>query len=245
MKPPGSRTPGKGTDMIYNKQTGTYRRGFLTSFKVRDVWMSVGIIFIITGMMLAIGSGVSATGLDKFDETATAVIIDYVKSEKTLVEYQVDGQKYTAWLSFYRSGDTIGDEITIRYNSADPRDSEYGGEALVYILYGAAGMMGILGLVLVIWRVRRRRRNRALLENGQFVWATVIQIKLDTSINNNGSHPWVVLCEYINGEQYYEFTSERTNIRPHLTEGESVKVYVAYKDNQIISDYYVCLDDND
>ena len=228
--------------MIYNKQTKTYRRGGISGFKFKDVWMAVGNIFIITGILLAVGSVASASGLDKYDATTTAVIIDYVKSEKTLVEYQVDGQKYTAWLGFYRSSDHIGDEVTIGYNSADPRDSEYGSEVLIYILFGAAGLIGILGLIITIWRVRRLRRNRSLLENGQFIWATVIQIKLNTSLNNNGSNPWVVLCEYINGEQYYEFTSEPSNIRPRVSEGESIKVYVQYKDN-IIDDYFVCLED--
>jgi Protein of unknown function (DUF3592). len=227
--------------MIYNKRTGTYRRGFLNSYKFKDVWMSVGIIFLITGILLMISTVYIAFQPNEQDETTTATIIDFEKSEKTQVEYYVDGERYTAWFGFYNSTNKAGDEITISYNSADPRDSGTGNRLFLIMFGGMGGLIGILGLMIVIVRFNRLKKNKVLKERGEYVLATVILVKPDTSQNNNGSHPWMVLCDYNDGGRYYEFESERSNFKPDVLEGESIKVFVEYNETYEIINYYVDL----
>jgi len=54
----------------------------------------------------------------------------------------------------------------------------------------------LVGIVLLITSIRKRRRRKALLQNGRKIYATVTGIKEDTSIEINNRHPYRVVCEY-------------------------------------------------
>ena len=64
------------------------------------------------------------------------------------------------------------------------------------IFIGMGAIFFILGLFLISLEVRKRRRQKRAIEGGQFVYAEVSGVGINTSVNVNGRSPYYVECHY-------------------------------------------------
>lgn len=53
----------------------------------------------------------------------------------------------------------------------------------------------VFGGVIVFFNVRKLLTAKKLRENGRKVWATVCSVDINTGVDYNGRHPYVVVCE--------------------------------------------------
>ena len=112
----------------------------------------------------------------------------------------------------------------------------YNVEDAVYKMISADSGDGIglvffaIGLIFVALIVKKNRKIKWLLENGQVIHGTVTEIVFNTCVNVNGRHPRVVYCSYQDPGtgMIYQFKSR--NIYDSITNciaiGDSIDIYV-------------------
>lgn len=113
------------------------------------------------------------------------------------------------------------------------------GTVMGLIFAGTGFVMFCIGIVVLISCGKRKKRQKYLRETGKRIYAKVVSIEMDYQISNNYRHPYVLNCEYSEGNgMVYRYRSgpvwdDRIDER---VIGMEVPVYV---DRKNPDNYYV------
>lgn len=108
-------------------------------------------------------------------------------------------------------------------------------ESRLFLLFPVMGLAFLLlGVGMLLWRARQKRGRADLLQNGQLIWAELVDVRFDIRVTVNGRCPHVIECqarEPRSGEVYV-FVSEGLwfDPSPCLRPGARIPVYVDPED---------------
>lgn len=161
--------------------------------------------------------------------------------EKVYVQYNIDGKTYDNRIYEYSSSWDIGDTIEVYCNPANHNDVESASVSnTLGIVFTAVGLgILIIPIVLIVKSVKKKRNRKMLIENGQRVYATVIDIEVDYSIRVNNRNPLKLLLEYVdyNGVQH-RFNTANLWERMDLSYLIGTQIPIYYDRNDI-NNYYI------
>lgn len=205
----------------------------------KNVYATVGGIFILVGLVLMLVGGVSMHNLSIFYKNSwkTEGTIEWVRDGRTVVLYEVDGETMEGELSFSANWMRRGDSIEILVDNQDPTVIRTPGQALIsYIFIGVAAVLFLTGIVLLMYIVRRKHREKLLHETGRKLYATVVGIGVDSKISSNYRHPYILYCSYHESDGYVrEFISNPIWDRPDENLiGTDIPVYVDEKGHYVV-----------
>lgn len=197
----------------------------------KNVYAVVGGIFILIGLTLMLVGGVSMHNLSMFYQNSwkTEGTIEWVRDGRTGVLYEVDGETMEGELSFSANWMRRGDSIEILVDNQNPMRIRTPRSALIsYIFIGIALILFVTGIVLLIYTVRRKKREKLLYETGRKLYATIVGIGVDRKISSNYRHPYILYCQYRESDGYVrEFISGPIWERPDENlVGMEIPVYV-------------------
>ena len=106
----------------------------------------------------------------------------------------------------------------------------------VFLPLGAVFL--IAGCVLTVRFFRKKRMADQLLEEGRYVWGTVVDLRQIRTINGFRGHPWVALVHYTKPDGTVRQFQSRHMYRPLQPSllGKQVRVYVSGSQKDV---YYV------
>lgn len=142
--------------------------------------------------------------------------------------------------SSYRT--SLGEEVDVIYRQGDADHARINGTvnlylgAIGYIIFAVAFLfIGFIGSVLV----NRGGRHKRLVKEGKPLTATIVDVKLNRTVEFNGRSPWKIVCEWHDPQSGRIVTFDSANIfydpSPYL-EDETITVYVAHNN---LKKYYV------
>lgn len=214
----------------------------------------VFIFFLVVGIGLLAGAFFYGRYYISFKAGAEEVtgeitrIEEYYDSERELrhhvyVSYTYDGVDYDdVSIGSYSSSMYEGKEIELFCDKKNPghimrkSDGSFG----VIILAGMGVVFALVGAIPLLVMIRKKSKNKEILEKGQVLHALVDSIEYNTNVAVNGAHPYVIFCSY--RDEYkditYRFKSENIWTDPFLVfqPGSDIEVYVEPGD---YSKYYV------
>ncbi len=209
--------------------------------KVEQILYSI--FFVIGVVIFAIAAGVAIHTM-RFRNNARVVqaVITRIDSG-TEVEFTLDGQTHTVWVSEYDSRLYVGDEVEVYVDRDNP-----GHVQLRSTLFLAVIVLCVIGTVflsigvgfLIVRLVKRSKKNK-LMQMGRCVYAEVTGWEVNTLYNVNGRHPYRLECCYtdvITGMRYL-YRSGNIWIDPRYLVGRQVAVWINPAD---LSKYYVDVD---
>lgn len=198
------------------------------------VFTLIGIIFMTAGILISIYSA-------KFYETAKpaeATIIDFKRSssddsQTVVVRYNAGGRHLVSNLGYYSHSMHMGDRLTIYYQPDNPLNISCKEGDRMWLLFIPFGFVFFaLGTAYFFYKVFSARRNKWLLKHGDRIMAEIGEVTLNTSLNMNGQHPYVLHCYYKAPDgTTYNFDSQSLWRRRHeIPEKGKVPVYVSGRD---------------
>ncbi len=118
------------------------------------------------------------------------------------------------------------------------------GSPLLFIggFFGMGLLLLLIGVPLLVWYIRRIRRQKQLYEEGIYLSLPVSDIRLDTRVRVNGRYPFVVEAQYTDPEtrEIYLFRSRALMHNPSRElENRTVRVYM---DRNNPRNYYMDID---
>lgn len=202
-----------------------------------------GAFFIVGVVILAIAIAV-AIHTARFQKNAWKVqgVITRISSG-TEVEFTLDGQNRTVWLSEYDSRQRVGDEVEVYVDHDNPDHVRMG--ATLYLPVFILCLIGVvfmsIGVVFLSILLAKRNKKKKLMQTGKRVYAEVTGGVVNYAYTVNGRHPYKLECCYteeITGIKYL-YRSGNIWIDPQLFVGQQVAVWVNPAD---LSKYYVDVD---
>ncbi len=212
----------------------------------------VGVIMLIVGtIFFVIGTGILISDI-KFMQTAQEVdaVISNITSYRdsdgdtrhvVFVTYTVDGVEHISTINEYSTSMKIGKHMTVYYDPDNPNDVNTGSKLTPIMFMALGGIFiivsgGMLGSV-----IKKSRRRKRLLTEGERLTGTIKNVTVNTSIRVNGKSPYkadVEVVDSFSGETYL-FSTGNVYIDLWQYEGQQVDVYV---DRLNKSFYYVDVD---
>ena len=191
----------------------------------------IGFVFLLVSILELVIAGVFYVEANHFKNNAvktSAVIVE--KGNSTVVDYSFEGEDYRNSFNMNNSSWKIGDSIEIYVNKSNPDDVRAGG-ALFYlvsiVLAASCAPLLLTGCGLFIAGSVGSKRKNSLLDNGTKVWGTVVESKVNWSVQVGRRHPEYILCRVIHPLTGEEVTvkSESVFQELSLTEGKRVAIY--------------------
>lgn len=187
---------------------------------------------LITAIMFTLIGGIfAALGIflhsenSKFMETALSTeatitridshydSIDEETEYDVFVRFDVDGKIYNGELNMYHVGMQEGGTTTIYYNPNNPSDFRSSGSSFGTLLFaGIGGLFFIIGLVMLISKIKAKSSANALKINGTLVQAQINTIDLNTSYAVNGRNPYRLTASYFDPNTNKTLFFESKNI---------------------------------
>ena len=204
----------------------------------------IGIVFILIGIGVAVSRA-------QFLKNASPVEAKIIAMHRTgtdalgmpVVEYTVDGKKYTDTLSLSSSDMHPGGLITIYYQNDNPeniRAIETEGFLIGIFLFIGLVFASISWIIASVRR-KHRRNIRQLLANGLKVDAEITDIQENLNKRMGKHHPIIVHCRYLSPDgRLYLFHSHSVWCRSH--EVDMKKKIPVYVDRQNPARYFVDVD---
>ena len=215
----------------------------------------LGIVFLLVGVIMIVASVCTFVGEKQFEakaEKTTAVITeidtyttgsgdDRTTHHDVYVEYRVDRQVYNCMLNTYTSSMYEGKKIEVMYDPENPGDVRVSNYIAPIILVFMGLIFGGIGGGMFFANVAASGKRKKLLENGDRVTGTIINVITVTNVRINHRHPYkaeVEVSDPFTGERYL-YSSKQVMDDIHYMVGSTVDVYVDRDDK---SKYYVDLD---
>lgn len=113
---------------------------------------------------------------------------------------------------------------------------------IMLLCFGLCGMPFLLiGLIFLIWQVRKRKLAKKLVAEGNYVLAEIMEVSRNFNVNVNGRYPFIVRCKYEDSHgTVHIFQSRSLFFNPEsLFRDQFVRVYLN-RDNY--KQYYVDID---
>ena len=106
----------------------------------------------------------------------------------------------------------------------------------VFVVIGLCILLA--ALIIFICHKNRQQKIEQLVENGRYIWCRVVNIVPNTTINFNGQHPYMLVCEYTDHCNHtYRFKSSSLRYPPdRRIIGQQVRVFYQ---NENFRPYYV------
>ena len=107
-----------------------------------------------------------------------------------------------------------------------------------YIFLAIGGLFLSLGILFLAIVVSKRNRSQKVIDNGHYVWGTIVDCVYNYNVNINGRHPYRAIVRYLDPMGItHIFKSIDINrfLDPSII-GRQVKVYVS---NDNMKHYYV------
>lgn len=116
----------------------------------------------------------------------------------------------------------------------------YGQEArMVGIIFTAIGsIFFILGIIFLVLQNRKRKTAQRLVDEGQFLWAEIVDLVPNFNVSINNRHPYIARARYVDGNGTVHIFKSR-NVYEYLDSSilnRQVKVYT--EDNEF-KKYYM------
>ena len=211
----------------------------------KKIWLLLGSIFLGVGIVLSITvavlNGVTAMrhGRVRSDSVpVTAQIIEITRGvtqggnahHTAFIEYEFEGEVFTAQLRWWSSRMYVGQPVEIYVNRYNPREFVHSGilDILPFIIMlPIAVVFNGLGVGFLAHHSRKKKRHRWLLDFGTPVWANVLGFEENWSIQINGRPATVLVATYNN----MKFISGPLDNNDRANIGEHVKVLLHPEDN--------------
>lgn len=111
------------------------------------------------------------------------------------------------------------------------------------LIFGGIGLpLFIIGIICLLYSIRRRNRINSLISSGKYVMAEVARVNRCYNVKLNGYHPYVVTCQYQDASgNIHMFRSRYLRFNPEpLLKDQMVRVYLDHEDYKY---YYVDIDE--
>lgn len=219
-----------------------------TEFLGVIVFLSVGIIFLVVGLLLQFGV-FSIDEEDRIYTTATITRIDTYHdsdgdtSHKVYVEYQVDDNLLESKLNTYVSSYYEGKEIDVYYDKNNPSRVQTDGAnflGIIFIVLG--GILAIFGAFMLFVRFNGDSKARKLKLNGERVDAEYVETIVNTYYTVNGRNPYQVICKWKDPSTGDEITFKSKNLwedPEYIIQKQNIKVIPVYIDSSNHKKYFV------
>ena len=202
----------------------------------------IGVIFIIVAIISGISGSNKMSGYDRVDGIISD-IEHHGDSNYVYVDYRYNGQDYSnISLNTYVSSMREGDDIELYIDDSDPFNPYYPtGTTIIVIVFGVMGIVfALIGIIPMILRAVNGKKDRALIEAGYSVWATVDEAVYNDRYSVNGRHPVNILASYTDDYSAKSYQFKSRNIWDMSVEdvdkGDQVRVYL---DRNDFTRYYV------
>jgi hypothetical protein len=212
---------------------------------------------LIFGIFFVIGLGLFTGGIFAIQHTRrfvqTAVEVPGVVIENVWREKQ-DRDRGTSWVSYPRirfrnregqevtftstTGSSppsyrVNEPVTILYDPQEPHNASIKSFAELWLLPVILCGMGLIfssfGIVAVVWKGARTRKNAWLQQNGRRIQAEITRVELNTSVEVNGANPYRIVCQWLDParNQMHVFNSANIWFDPtsHIP-GKTIEVLV-------------------
>jgi hypothetical protein len=148
-----------------------------------------------------------------------------------IVEYRANGRGFEKKLDYWSSDMKIGQQIQVWHNPSFPERMSAGGLSDQYVLIIAPIVFTVIGVVMVKYTVKEKRRVDNLVKHGEKISATIYKIE---KIGVGKNTKYVLMCEYkdpIGNRQvfksgYIHKRSSRDLQRLQECIGRPIEVYV-------------------
>lgn len=211
------------------------------------IFTACGLIMLVIGICFAMSNAHFVKGAENVKGTITDIVSyrdhDGDLEHEVYVEYEYEGNRYETRLNEYSSSMNIGKSIDLYVDPKDPYSAK--GKGSIYILPIVFSVIGgvftCVGLPFILIGMRKQRHRKAMLENGECLYAIVVGSGINHAYRMNHRNPYWIDCQYqdpATGEQYL-FRSGHVWEDPACYMGQQVPVYVNRNDR---SQYYVAVD---
>ena len=217
------------------------------------IFAFVGILVMVIGVVIF----VKFQQFSKKADEVTAIITDIQEYRSTnsdgeteynhvvFVRYDYEGYTHDVKLSVYSSSMRVGKSITLLVDPDNPRKVKVKGleswPALIPI--GIGLIFALVGIIPLIVMGKKERKASFLMQNGRRLQAVIDEIKENTTISVNDSHPYIIYCSYDDGlgGNVYHFKSGNIWSDPYevCDVGSVIDVWVNQDD---YSQYHVDVD---
>jgi hypothetical protein len=176
-------------------------------------------IFAVVGLGLLIGGFFAVQSTRRF--LRTAISVPGVVTENVWREDR-DSNNRTSWAFYprirFRTADgqeitfitntgasppsyRVNEPVTILYDPQQPYHASIQSFTELWLLPTILCSIGIVfcsfGAVALIWKGVSARKNAWLRQNGSRIQAEFTRVELDTSLTVNGSHPYRIVCQWL------------------------------------------------
>lgn len=132
----------------------------------------LGLILILVGAVSVLRTARDLDALAKTEGTIVALDTKGSRPHKTTVEYEADGEKYTATLEKYYFTYKVGRQLPLAYDPANPADVQLAGfgRFLSEGLWGLAGLGFLIGSAAILYLCQLRpwlRKRREAAGSGE------------------------------------------------------------------------------
>lgn len=186
------------------------------------VFSLIGLVFLILGVSFGIYQARDTAGMVAVEGR----IVDFAHNGHPVVEYTLQGQRCSFLANSRSSSMRLGDAFHLK---ADPDDPARHAEGTLTILAasfaGEGGLFLLIGVILQVIALRRKRKMEELRLLGQRTVATVTEVRENHTVHVNGRSPWYVLASCRNPITWQEMTVKSTSYwHLHYEPGDSVDV---------------------
>lgn len=111
------------------------------------------------------------------------------------------------------------------------------------LIFGGIGLpLFIIGIICLLYSIKRRNRINSLISSGKYIMAEVATVNRCDNVKLNGYHPYVVTCQYQDASgNIHMFRSRYLRINPEpFLKDQMVRVYLDAEDYRY---YYVDIDE--
>lgn len=216
----------------------TYTREEKKENLIWILFTGIGMLFVLIGTIVCIRIFDYS---DKIDTTGVITDIssytdrDGDRNYEVYVSYDVNGKPYESRLNGYSTGYYEGKEIEIYYDREHP--DRIGAKSLNYLLLifpGIGLVFLIIGVIGLIIRIRGKKREQRLRENGKRIDADYVRTDINTKYALNGVHPYNIICRWENPSdgKTYIFKSKNIWADPQiLIEENNIRNFPVYIDD--------------
>ena len=196
-------------------------------------------LFLLAGGLLLLGAVVSYHNADRFLESAdsaTGFVVsleeqrgDGAISYRPVVAFIDTNERmvhFTSRVGSSPAAYAIGEQVRVLYPANQPEDArindlfELWGGSIIMAIIGAPFFL--VGLLMMFFGMRKKRKNDYLQKNGVPVMAQFQEVQRNRSVSVNGKNPYVILCHWLNPQtsEIHVFESENIWFDPSRYIGE-------------------------
>ena len=206
----------------------------------------LSIVVILAGIGLIVLSGIYATKSKiPFKNTVyTDATVTKVEGNDVYVKYEVGGLMRQKKISLQSNKYVEKQNIRIYYNKKKPEKLHIDTSTNTSHKLSKIGtVIIVLGIILLIIRVKKKNYRNNLRVSGRRIAATIQELKVNKNIVKNGKNPYIVVCTWTNPEDNKTYTFNSPKVWGNPSELINIKnittltVYVDKKDfNKYIMD---------